>query len=152
MCIICDGIDISDYTRLYCNDCRNLTHFPELPFGLNKLNCYNCSNLTHFPDLSRSLTELDCYNCPKLTHLPDLPRSLNYLYCYKCPNLTHLPEIHESLQLDYSYCRWLKKKNIEKVVRIQSWFRKNKIKRRLVYNKNLKKYFNTDIISMILKK
>ncbi|XP_031127774.1 TMV resistance protein N-like [Ipomoea triloba] len=82
---------LSNLTRLYLNNWRNLKALQDLPPNLNLLSAENCVSLEKIADISnlRQLRELNFENCKSLVELPGVG-SLEFLQCLAIANCSAL--------------------------------------------------------------
>lgn len=101
-------------------NCKNLTHAPELPATTLYPSCYQqmflgCTSLTQAPELPAMALSPYCYykmfyGCTGLTQVSDLPATTLKNFCYQdmfygCTGLTQAPELPAMTMTVFCYCQ-----------------------------------------------
>jgi len=172
-----DRIDIlpPNLQFLDCSYSPNLSSLPELPESLKDLTCASCISLKSIPPLPVFFKRLHCQGCVKIEAIPELWHRIETVYCKDCVNLKFIPKLRNNSaciaidgcrcllkvpeflrisQEDCQGCPWLPmsknfSENVEKLKKLQRFFRETPWKRR-IKKACLLKRFPREISKIIL--
>ena len=137
---------IPNYYNLVTLNCSN-TDITELPnIKTLKYLFFSNTQIEHIPYIEE-LRQITCSGT-KICVIPSLPK-LNYIFAPNCPRLSVIRTLNVPINY-YKGSHWInpKKDRIEKLVRIQRWYRKMITKRVFVIRLKLVKFIPVDVVNI----